>query len=361
LNESITEIKEDKESIKEYDPMARNPSFCGADKTLAFELTPLARHFHPSVSLFAQTLLDSGCIKYDGNPLKDFTVVRFLERFVYRNAKTNNIRNDYQPQGLRAVPVNSSAYLNNEEHEIPVEEKFFYRYFKESKEKLGEPIKKEDKEEDLDSDAESVGDQEFDEIMGSYFENNGALESDEEDVDFMSNVHKKKKKGKKVSKEEMESDESQEEISAESGSEEDDDVDEFIEMDSEEEPEFDAEDGDLDDNEDDGAGLDGDIDLDFEDDPQFSNIKSRLKIPSTRKSKLKGLKSDDVFAPAEEFSEMLESNANVDFSGSHTLINTDNSNMKQLKWEANRDRWVKGFKRNQKGQGKNPPKKRKFK
>lgn len=40
---------------------------------------------------------------------------------------------------------------------------------------------------------------------------------------------------------------------------------------------------------------------------------------------LKRRKNDSMFVPAEEFSEMLESNADVAFSGSNTLINKDNS------------------------------------
>jgi ribosome biogenesis protein MAK21 len=88
----VIEIKEEKDYlITEYDPAARNPSFCGAELTLAFELSCLAQHFHPSVALFAQTLLRQSYIKYDGNPLKDFTVGRFLERFVYRNAKVKRV------------------------------------------------------------------------------------------------------------------------------------------------------------------------------------------------------------------------------------------------------------------------------
>ena len=93
LNQSdVIEIKDEKEClITEYDPALRNPSYCGAQLTLAYELSCLSQHFHPSVALFAQTLLNQNYIKYDGNPLKDFTVGRFLERFVYRNAKAKRV------------------------------------------------------------------------------------------------------------------------------------------------------------------------------------------------------------------------------------------------------------------------------
>ena len=41
-----------------YDYQERNPLYCGADKTLTFELLPLTRHYHPSVVVFAKKLLN---------------------------------------------------------------------------------------------------------------------------------------------------------------------------------------------------------------------------------------------------------------------------------------------------------------
>jgi ribosome biogenesis protein MAK21 len=40
-----------------YDYTQRNPLYCGADKTLTYELLPFTRHYHPTVALFAQKLL----------------------------------------------------------------------------------------------------------------------------------------------------------------------------------------------------------------------------------------------------------------------------------------------------------------
>ncbi len=41
-----------------YDPTERNPLYCGADKTLTFELLPFTRHYHPTVVVFANKLLN---------------------------------------------------------------------------------------------------------------------------------------------------------------------------------------------------------------------------------------------------------------------------------------------------------------
>jgi len=77
-------------------------------------------------------LIQKQSIKYDGNPIRDFTLTRFLERFSYRNAKENKEKRTYKPKGLRGVPVNSETYRSAKEDSIPVDEMFFYRYFKTS-------------------------------------------------------------------------------------------------------------------------------------------------------------------------------------------------------------------------------------
>ncbi len=97
---SITEIPavkvEYKQEITDYDPYARNPCYCGAEFSLCHEIVSLSEHYHPSVALFAKTLLRHESISYQGNPLKDFTISRFLERFVYRNSKKPKVvRREY--------------------------------------------------------------------------------------------------------------------------------------------------------------------------------------------------------------------------------------------------------------------------
>lgn len=40
-----------------YDYHERNPMYCGADKTLSYELVPLTQHYHPTVVIFANKLM----------------------------------------------------------------------------------------------------------------------------------------------------------------------------------------------------------------------------------------------------------------------------------------------------------------
>jgi ribosome biogenesis protein MAK21 len=43
---------------EKYDINERNPLYCGADKTLTYELLPFTRHYHPTVVVFANQLLN---------------------------------------------------------------------------------------------------------------------------------------------------------------------------------------------------------------------------------------------------------------------------------------------------------------
>ncbi|XP_006812391.1 CCAAT/enhancer-binding protein zeta-like [Saccoglossus kowalevskii] len=132
----------------------------------------LAGHYHPSVSHFANTLLNDQYVRYTGNPLQDFTLIRFLDRFVYRNPKktiTERVSvmqpksKSYQPSGVRSLLVNSEEFMQKAESEVPLDEVFFHRYFSKKEEKKKVVVKGDI--EDEDSDASSVEDEEFDEYL----------------------------------------------------------------------------------------------------------------------------------------------------------------------------------------------------
>lgn len=78
-------------------------------------------------------------IIYSGDPLKDFALTRFLERFSFKNPKTagetqkkgvNPVfgkRKMLAPTGLKSHAVNSGSYLSADQSKIPVEELFMYK------------------------------------------------------------------------------------------------------------------------------------------------------------------------------------------------------------------------------------------
>lgn len=42
---------------REYNPLARNPLYAGAQNSFYVELNRLSQHYHPTVSLFANTII----------------------------------------------------------------------------------------------------------------------------------------------------------------------------------------------------------------------------------------------------------------------------------------------------------------
>lgn len=58
-----------------------------ADAVSWWELSILASHGHPSVATMARTLLSGANIVYHGNPLQDFTLSSFLDKFMEKKAK----------------------------------------------------------------------------------------------------------------------------------------------------------------------------------------------------------------------------------------------------------------------------------
>lgn len=51
------DVKPDVENVKSYDPFCRNPLYAGATKGCNTELISLSKHFHPSVALFANSII----------------------------------------------------------------------------------------------------------------------------------------------------------------------------------------------------------------------------------------------------------------------------------------------------------------
>ncbi|KAM9840130.1 CCAAT/enhancer-binding protein zeta isoform 2-T2 [Aulostomus maculatus] len=351
--------REGGKSVHSYDPLHRNPLFCGADHTTLWELQRLAVHFHPSVSLFAKTILQGGFIQYSGDPLQDFTLIRFLDRFVFRNpkqmkGKQNTDAVASQPKHKLPVvspPVNSEEFLSKDESQIPVDEIFFYRFFKKRQQenRLRRPRRDGD-----DESVEDVDDDEFEKILDSCEGDSYFPDLPVDDLDFAGNV--KSKKGKKDADDSDDSDMDdldEEEVSLDSMDEED-----FGEELEEEGGMFMDPDGGDDEDDDEeleaAAAFDGsDEEMDV---PHVASGAKKGKRKSSQeldfsgaagskhgKKRKKG-KDAAVFASAEEFGSLLDENAGSKFDniGLNAMANTDRAGLKQLKWEAQRDDWIHG-------------------
>lgn len=344
-------------TVLKYNPLARNPLF-GGGRFLAYnELTLLKNHFHPSVALFADQVLNGKNINYSGDPLKDFQLIRFLDRFVFKNPKTLEEktgahptfgkRKFYKPKGVKLLAVNSKSYLNEKHDNIPVDEIFLHSYLQK---KYQTRDLKED--EDDNSDLESVQSEEFEEMLDKM---TGVKDDDEsdEDIDYMGEIGDKLKTKSDKNKKKKKTDEDEEE--------------EVIDEESEHEDEsFDGSDNDFDADEDD---LDLVNDLsDDEEDMEFLSDSEEEEQSSSKKSLKKfkkKVKKDDIsslFASAEEFASLLEDEGSSKYKpgSSNVMENKDKASHKQLDWEDNRNRWIKGFNKAVKGSRgpRFPPKKR---
>ncbi|KAI9801019.1 MAG: hypothetical protein M1825_003553 [Sarcosagium campestre] len=146
-----------------YDGRKRDPEFSRAERSCLWELvsdharsahgpfansskTPFEAHFHPSVSLFATRLIRKE--KMPPKPdLSLHTLIHFLDKFVYRNSKTNtsthgssimqplageNTRGmllSHRDSARSQAPLNEQAFRSKKAEDVAVNEVFFHQYF----------------------------------------------------------------------------------------------------------------------------------------------------------------------------------------------------------------------------------------
>lgn len=175
-----------------YDPRKRDPEHAHADGASLWEIIPYLPDFHPSISLFASSLLygDSPPPKPD---LAAHTTIAFLDKFIYRNPKASAVPNAPTQRGVSlmqplyntsssshlltstgatakaAMPMNSIQFLSKSQGQVKEDEVFFHSYFSKVRGDLDRKIKKREKRleakqadqgMDLDGDDGSVGDEE---------------------------------------------------------------------------------------------------------------------------------------------------------------------------------------------------------
>ncbi|XP_037541965.1 CCAAT/enhancer-binding protein zeta [Nematolebias whitei] len=331
------------QSSEKYDPLHRNPLFCGADHTSLWELHRLAQNFHPSAALFAQTLLQGDSIQYSGDPLQDFTLIRFLDRFVFRNPKRlkgkrssdSVVMRPKQRSPVNSVPVNCPEFLSKDESQIPVDEIFFHRFFKKRQQ---DKLSRRPRRDGDDESVEDVDDDEFEKLLDSAEGDSYFTDVAEDHLDFAGNV-----KGQ----------------SGEDNSDSDDLDDEEVSLGS-----MDEEDFGLELEEEGGTFVDPDEDdgpeLEEQDEavPEDEQMESPDVAPQTTKKRKsseqrnfsgpsgKKPKKDAaaMFASAEEFGSLLDENVHSRFHsiGLDAMATTDQAGVKQLEWEAQRDDWIHG-------------------
>lgn len=120
-----------------YDPRKREPRFAGAERSSLWEATTLCAHYHPSVAMFARSVCkDIKAAETTGDPLKDFSLIAFLDRFCYKKAKNRAGKSLYE---MRSSRYRDNPVANSEEFRrlsatgnIHADDKFLARFFEEN-------------------------------------------------------------------------------------------------------------------------------------------------------------------------------------------------------------------------------------
>jgi len=162
-----------------YDGRKRDPEHSNADRTCLWELSPWTSHYHPSASLFATRLLESGPQPPKPDPVSH-TLMHFLDRFAYRNTKPKAVDSTrgtslMQPAlgntgaldrligtgasatGSVGAEINTEAFWSKQVQDVAADEVFFHRYFSDlapSRKKAKKAAKKGGKDAADDSDVE---------------------------------------------------------------------------------------------------------------------------------------------------------------------------------------------------------------
>eukprot|EP00977_Amphora_coffeiformis_P024373 scaffold15653_cov143-Amphora_coffeaeformis.AAC.5 len=147
------EVLEGKDALRSFDMREQDPSKAiklpssgeesgQSDTRLApaWEMCLAVHHYHPTVQAFAHKF---GEIDYKGDPLRDFTLVTFLDKFAYRNPKSsekvagkfsrgNSVAerrsgNERRIEGQFALPFNDPAFLHQQK--VDAEDQFLHQYF----------------------------------------------------------------------------------------------------------------------------------------------------------------------------------------------------------------------------------------
>ncbi|KAI0206432.1 CBF-domain-containing protein [Astrocystis sublimbata] len=285
------------EITNSYDGRKRNPEYSNAHLSCLWELLPFLKHYHPSVDVFAQSFL-SGENANKKPDLANHTLISFLDKFVYKNAKaTDQVKGasimqpivasgqskillSSKPSAKDANSVNSASFWNKKSDEVAVEDAFFHEYFT----NMGKPGQAEREQQrkakkDAAGDGEDEDDEEAneDEIWDALVNSRPEIQEDSDDgadFDDMMSLDDSEKEFRKA----MEED--------------DDDDDDALNLD----------DSDME--------LSDDMeDEEEEEEPAAAEKKDEKKPESERKRKKKALKALPLFASADDYAEMLAQDA----------------------------------------------------
>ncbi|QQP56403.1 CCAAT/enhancer binding protein (C/EBP)_ zeta [Caligus rogercresseyi] len=141
----------------------------------------------PHVS-FASNVCKQSPISYSGDPLSDFTLIRLLDRFVFRNPKKLKKQHPLSKSKRVENDTPFSLLADGGGDSVPKDEVFIYKYLKK---KAAEKREKEGKD-DESWENDSVTSEEFDRYLDKLADFDGEHDKDDVGIDFANHVDSKK-------------------------------------------------------------------------------------------------------------------------------------------------------------------------
>ncbi|KAK3672280.1 RNA-binding ribosome biosynthesis protein mak21 [Recurvomyces mirabilis] len=319
VTEPVTKSTSNGTHSNVYDPRKRDPEHAHADRSCLWELLPTLQHFHPSVSLFASSILVAKEMPPKPDP-QQHTLMHFLDRFVYRNAKTKAAvsrgASIMQPMAgssaadllvkpgegaARAgAPVNSEAFWAKRVEDVAADEVFFHSYFNQAggKKKGGAGKKEKRRKERDEEDSEAAEDDAEDEIWQAIAQSRPDVEgigSDDDDLSF-GDLEDGREDGSEPGLDLGGGDE--DEDGAEGGAAVKPTADDFAEMDGF--PELESDDDALL-----GSDEEAAMDLDDEEEEEDKEEEEEMSRNKKQRKQKKKLKALPTFASAEDYARLL--------------------------------------------------------
>ena len=131
--------------------LKRDPAHASPGKL--WELHTLRTHYHPSCRAWAEKLASSKTIQYGGDPLVDFGLMRFLDRFAYRNPKQRTKQHGHARTTAIDDRVPVKALTGKHLDSVAPEDRFFLRSFKAVASKKEDVSSSDDDDDDVRADA----------------------------------------------------------------------------------------------------------------------------------------------------------------------------------------------------------------
>ena len=172
--------RQDANKTNLYNAKKRDPEHAQADRSCLWDLLPFLQHFHPSVSLFAESLLLDKAMPPKPDPTQH-TLMHFLDRFVYRSARSKPTATMHgssimQPmagseaadilvkpgrEGAARADVNSDAFWQKKVEDVAADEIFFHSYFNQAGHKKRKVAEKKSQKDESRDDSEDEGEEEI--------------------------------------------------------------------------------------------------------------------------------------------------------------------------------------------------------